>query len=276
MLHIQPTKKMLADKRGFTIVELALVIVFLGVLVPIFSFLLVNMYQDSFYLNDKVKSNAETVQALLFMEEGVRNSASFERALPAQYTDFYGAHNAGSSGAEAWSYVGDGASARVLMTQNYSTTVNALSNGRQPVFVNTPDFNCTTDMYYQPQLKYLTIYFVKDSTLYRRILTDKTTALCAGNTQIQKQTCPPSIADASRDSSCEAYDEVLVNNVSSFSVNYFQINTEGASTPIDPTFSSSDADILTTVDYADVTITTTTPGGGESNSLTQRMTKVNP
>jgi type II secretory pathway pseudopilin PulG len=275
MRHIQHIKSRLFKERGFTIVELTLVIVLLGILFPIFSSMLINTYHDAYYLNDKVKSTSETIQGLSYIEEGVRSASAFQATVTSPFSDFYGPHNLGTAGAEAWSYKGDSATSRVLITQNYSTTVNALSNGRQPVFVNGPDFDCTTQMYYQPQLTYMSIYFVKNNTLYRRILTDDTTSLCAGNAQAQKQSCPPYISSGSWDSSCEVNDEVLVNNVSSFSISYYQISQDGSSTQIDPTYSSSDPTILSAVDYANVSVTTSTRGGAVASTLTQRVTKVN-
>lgn len=263
------------NEKGMTIAELTFVVVLLGILFPIFASLLVSMYQDAFYMNDKVKVSFATTQALFYMEENVRSAKAFETSVPAQYSDFYGPHNAGTSGTEAWSYKGELATNRVLITQNYATTTNALNSGRQPVFVNNPTYNCTTQIYYQKKLTYITIYFVKDGTLYRRLLTDKNTALCPTSTQQQKQTCPPYISDATRNASCEAYDEALASNVTNFSVGYYQASADGTSTPIDPSYTSNDPTVLSAADYANVTITSSTRGGAATHTMTQRMTKVN-
>lgn len=276
MLHIHRIKKAFhSNEQGFTIVELSLVIVLLGILFPIFSFLLVSMYRDAYHLSDKVKSSSEISQALMYMEENVRSANAFQTGIQGAYSDFYGPRNLGTAGVQAWSYKGDSATSRVLITQNYSTTNNALNSGRQPVFINNPGFNCTTQIYYQKQLTYMTIYFVKDGTLFRRLLTDKTTPLCPSNTQQQKQTCPPYISDATRDSSCEAYDEVLANNVTNFTAEYFQASVDGAATQIDSSFTSTDATVLSVADYINVTVAISSKGGAITNTMTQRMTKVN-
>jgi hypothetical protein len=273
MQHILPIKTAHSKEQGLTIVEMILVIVLLGILFPIFAYLLINMYHDSFYLNDKVKASSETIQALSYIEEGTRSANAFQAVVPAPYSDFYGPHDLGTAGAQAWSYKGDSATSRVLIMQNYSTTTGTLNDGRRPVFINGPDFDCATQVYYQPQLTYITIYFLKNQTLYRRILTDKTTALCPGYTQQQKQTCPPYISPAN--SSCEANDEAIVQNVSNFSVTYHQISSAGTSTQIDPSYTSTNPAILASADYANVTITTSLRGGAVTNTMTQRMTKVN-
>lgn len=259
---------------GMTVVEIAVVIVIIGLLFPLFG-LILNMYQDAFKADDKAKMQSQTMQALWYMDDHVRLSNTFMATVPAPYSDAYGPHNSGTVDAEAWSYKGDSATSRVLITRGFATSVNALNTGRQPVFVNTPEFNCSTQMYYQPQLNYMTIYFVRESTLYRRVLTDTSTALCPGNVQSQRQSCPPEIAVGSRHASCQANDEVLATNVTSFTLEYFQIVSDGTSTPVDPGFTSTDPDILAGADYVNATITTSVKNGTITNSVTQRLTKVN-
>ena len=273
MRRTQHTKK-LDSQAGLTIVELVVVIVILAVIFPLFAFIL-SMYKDTYYLNDKVRMDAETTQAFDYMDDNVRSASAFMATVPSQYSDTYGRNNNGTAGAEAWSYKGGSATSRVLMTSNYATTANQLNTGRQPVFINTPAFDCSTQMYYQPQLTYVTIYFVKDKTLYKRILTDTTTLLCSGNVQQQKQTCPPYIAPGSWNAGCQANDEVLATNVTAFSMAYYRVSQAGVSTQIDASYTSTDPQILATADYAMVTVTKTARNGNVTSSMTQRMTKVN-
>ena len=269
---MQPTKRRFRQK-GFTIVELAVVIVILGGVFPLFISLLLGAYGDTFTLDTKTKTNSQVTQAIWYMDDNVRVANRYATTVPSQFSDAYGPHNAGTSGVEAWSYKGDSSTSRVLITQSYATSANPLNSGRQPVFVNTPDFNCTTQMYYQPQLTFMTIYFVKDGTLYRRVLTDTTTALCAGNTQQQMRSCPPYITSG-RDASCQTNDEVLATNVTQFLVQYYQTTQAGSDVAIDPGYASTDPTILDAADYANVTITTSFKNGQVTNSITQRMTKV--
>lgn len=267
-LHINKQKN-----SGFTMVEVAVVVLIVGMLFPLFSFIL-NMYHDAYFLDEKVKMNNEGAQALWYIEESVRISNSFLAVVPSEFVDAYGPNNAGTAGAQAWSYKGSSPTSRVLMTRNYSTTANALNTARQPVFKNSGTFNCTTEMFYQPQLTYISIYFVRNNTLYYRVLTDKTSPLCPGNVQQQKLSCPPEITSG-RHASCEADDEVLARNVSEFSVKYFRILEEGLSEQIDSTYTSTNPDVLLVADYAEVTLTESVRGGAIRSSLTQRMTKVN-
>ena len=258
-----------------TLVEVSIVIVMLGIIFPVFMMLVVNSYRDTFALDDKQRTSSQIMQALSYIEDTVTNSNAFMATLPTPYVDPYGKNNAGTAGVEAWSYKGTAPTDRVLIVQNYATTTNALNTGRQPVFKNTVDFNCTTEMSYQPQLTYATIFFVKDSTLYKRLITDRTSALCPGNVQYQKLTCPPYIAAPGRNAACQANDEVLVNNVSNFSISYFQLAAAATGTPVDPGYTSTDPTVLNEADYVNVTIGAIPRPGMEPNELTQRMTKVN-
>lgn len=273
MLRIPPINHSRKGSSGFTMVEIAVVVLLVGMLFPLFSFIL-TMYHDAYYLDEKTKMNSEAAQALWYMEDSVRVSSTFLTAVPGEFQDAYGPRNLGTAGAQAWSYKGDSATSRTLITKNYSTTANPLNTGRQPVFKNTSSFNCTTEMFYQPQLTYTSIYFVRNNTLYYRVLTDKTSTLCPGNVEQQKQSCPPEITSG-RHSSCETNDEVLATNVTNFTVAYYRIIQDGTSEQIDASYSSNDPDVLTTADYAEVTLTESVRKGSISTTLVQRMTKVN-
>lgn len=274
MQRMQLTNPLFKRQEGMTIVEVIVVIVIIGVLFPLFATIL-GMYQQSIQSDDKVKLQGEITQGLRYMDDNVRVANRFMATVPSVYSDNYGPRNTGTSGANAWSYKGNSATDRVLITQSFATTINALNTGRQPIFMNTPAFNCTTQMYYQPQLNYITIYFLRDNTLYRRVLTDTTSSVCPGNVQQQRQSCPPEIVPAARHASCRANDEILVSQVDSFLLEYFQISQDGTSVQIDPDYSSLDPEILVAVDYVNVTIVKSARGGAVTSTITQRISKVN-
>lgn len=273
MLRTHRTNGVDDRSSGFTIVEVTIVLLLVGLLFPLFSFIL-NMYHDAYYLDDRIKMSNEVSHALWYMEDSVRLAGDFMATVPNTFVDAYGPHNAGTAGAEAWSYKGDSATSRVLITQNYSTTVNALNTGRQPVFRNTGTFNCTTEMYYQPQLTYISVYFVRNNTLYHRVLTDRTSPLCPGNSQQQKQSCPPYITSG-RHASCETNDEILATNVSNFTVAYYRITQNNTSVQLDPSYTSNNPLVLATADYAEVTLTESARNGAITTTLKQRMTRIN-
>ena len=258
-------------EQGMTIVEVVVVVAIMAVMIPVFALTLIGSYRDSYYSNERVQATNQIMQALQYMEDGVRSAHTYLVSVPSPFTDAYGPHNSGTSGAEAWSYKGDSSTSRVLIIESYATTQSALSTGRRSVYRSDGSYNCTTQKQYQPKLDYLTIFFVRNGNLYRRLLTDTTSPLCAGESQAELQTCPPEIPTGSLDPSCEARDELLVANVSGFVVTYWQ---DTYLNQIDA-YNSSDPTILEGADYITVDLTTSTHSGQVVETLTQRMTKVN-
>lgn len=269
MRHMPRTKLHLHP--GMTLVELIVVMAIMAVMIPVFAVVLIGSYRDSYYSNERVQATNQIMQALQYMEDSVRSAHSYLVAVPSPYTDAYGPHNAGSSGGEAWSYKGDSASSRVLIVQSHATTQPTLGTGRRSVYRADGGYNCTTQKEYKPKLDYLTIFFVRGGNLYKRLLTDVTTPLCAGEIQAELQTCPPEIPTGSLDASCEARDELLTANVSGFNVTYWQ---DTYLNQIDA-YNSSDPTILDGADYITIDLTTTTHNGQIVQTMTQRMTKVN-
>jgi len=210
-----------------------------------------------------------TVQtAMDIVERDVRFAKSFKKGVASPFSDHYGANNNGTDDAEAWSHAGvpAGANQRALLLQLPATSQSPSSNARTPVFTDSGEFNCTTERTYNPELAYMVVYFVRGETLWRRTLTDTTTPLCAGQAQNQRQSCPPEIA--SPHGSCQARDERIAGNVSQFSVAYYTALVPSA---IADAYSSSDPDILTNADDAEVTLTSSAPFASETLSATMTL-----
>ncbi len=267
-------RRMLRTNTGFSLIELMVVVVIVGVILPIFAVILTSTYREAYLSDYRLGTISQARNALWFMDDDVKLATAFLTTTPSGFTDAYGARNLGSSGAQAWSYKGNSVTSRVLITRNFATSENSGSLGRTPVYTDGGTFNCTTEVTYQTELAYVTIYFVKDSTLYRRILTDNTTPLCPGNVQSQLQSCPPYITSG-RDSSCKANDEVLATNVSKFDIAYFQISDLLTDVPIDADYTSTNPAILETADYVTITIAIASNNNTYTTTMTQRITRIN-
>lgn len=274
MQHMHPTRQS-SSKSGFTIVELLVVTAVLGIIITVLFYSLIIAYREVSTLNDVETATKDLYSALWYFDDSVRVSNTFLMSVPSPYTDPYGPHNIGSSGGEAWSYKGDSSTSRVLMTKSYATSANLFGTGRGPVYAQSVTYNCTTQLHYQPQLSYVSIFFLRNSTLYKRILTDTTTTLCPGNSQFQKQSCPPYISRGTWNPLCLTQDEVLANNISEFKVGYYQTTSAGTGIQIDPTYTATDPSTLDAADYVIVTLTSSIRGGVKTKTVQQQMTKVN-
>lgn len=280
MRHTFPTKKCSA---GFTIVELLIAVSLSAVVVTVFIALLFSTYQAS-GRNKLLLSMTSSMQiALSQMERDVRYSAGYDKSVAVPFND-------SNSPAGGWTYKGTPASPenRALLLRSYATVNNPFSPQRQsayvdgrlpnPYVVEDPLLNCSITppagaLYLNPQLPYMTIYFLSNGSLVRRILTDTTTTLCNGASVYQKQSCPGGTGG-----SCRAKDEVILENVSSFAIDYFQ----QLDTPI-PTFSLLDVyadtnpDDLAAADNISITLTVQNTLGGEtiSRSMSVTVSRIN-
>ncbi|MDO4773741.1 MAG: prepilin-type N-terminal cleavage/methylation domain-containing protein [Candidatus Saccharibacteria bacterium] len=253
------------NQHGMTVIELMVSLVVIMVILLTFSVIFTHAYTDILVSNAKTTLASRTMHALSFIEHDVRTAREFLETAPSVYNDPYGP----TPGAQ-WNHRGNGSKSRVLLLDQYATTSPSLSPHRLPVYTRGT-FACH-DIHqkrYNPQLHYLSLYFVKDRTLYRRILTDTTTPLCPGETQAQRQSCPPQLHPASRHHSCQARDEVIATDVEEFIVQY---HTQ--TSPITDAYTKSGA--VVDADYITVTLRLTDTTHADTTSLlTQLMTKGN-
>ena len=147
--------------------------------------------------------------------------------------------------------------------------------------LNCTAYNSTTAptgaLTYNAQLPYYLIYFVRDGNLYRRTLTDTTTPLCSSG-QYQKQSCPK--VDLTPHASCKANDELIVSNVSSFTIAYTttSYNGNGTATITDiDAYSKTSSTIFEEVSNVVVTLKLkkTLSGTSRETTLSLRVSRVN-
>jgi len=232
---------------GFTIVEI-------GVIVPIIMVLAIVLFSVMF--NYLLASNRDQVQlaqaytqasALDRLEWDIRLSSAFLTTTDDSVTDPYGANQSGS----AWNFSGSDATHRVLMLREYATANNPLSTVRSPVYQMTSTApNCSLPIYISGPLTYNIIYFVKDKTLYKRIVVNSSARTC--QTQYQKLSCPSTttLGVDARNAACGADDEVIAQNVSGFSVDYYanQSSTTPLNTYASPSLAGSARSINVTIE----------------------------
>ncbi len=106
------------------------------------------------------------------------------------------------------------------------------------------------------------MFFVKDSTLYRRTITPPNPATCSGNAIEQKMTCADPTLNPS---ACNTSDAVLLKGVTEFSLAYYQeSNSPSSSVP------ASDI-ALQAYKSVVVTVKTTAGTGGAKTTATNSL-----
>ncbi len=283
---------------GFTIVELLLAIILSGVIITIFVSTLMSMMRTATIQKTQLELSQKNQIALDTIERDIRVALAFDTSPAfAAFTDSYGPNNIDNTWSGTWSYKGSDANHRVLILRQSATTTNPLARSRSPVYVQgslvnpyaeqNASLNCTAynsstaptgTLSYNPPLPYYIIYFVRDNKLYRRILTDAQTTLCASSVQYQKQSCPK--ADTTPHANCRAYDELIAENVASFSVAYNTItyNSAGQATVVDSgAYAVSDPDALAETSNVLVTLKLQkiVSGADTNTTLSVRVSRAN-
>lgn len=241
--------------RGVTLIEITIAIVMLPIIVTAFVLVLSNTMHNAHETAARAEYQSILASATDQLEHDIRLATAFHGATAAPFTDSYKP--------ASWNYSGTGTDDRVLILSLPATTVREGANSRTAVYEDTGAYNCTTELQNNPILTYRTVYFVDNGTLYKRFLTDTSTATCAP--QIQKQTCP---ADdiASWPSSCEARDEIVATHVIGFSIDYLQ---HGLAAPLPDQYSDDAAVAL--ADSVQITLSlsrTTSPDIRTTSTVT--------
>lgn len=260
---------------GFTVVELLVTITAGSILIWVFYNSLLSAYLSVTSFDKQTRAVTDIKRALLDISDDTVLATDYLTAVPSDYYDPYGPHRLGTSSSEAWSYAGDSADSRVLIIKSISTTQNGGGSARRPVYINTAAYNCTTTMASQPKLSYISIYFVYQTKLYKRLLTDKSKSLCPGQNQYQLQTCPPDINRLSWPADCEAKDEILASNVSKFSISYYQSSAVPGGTLVTGQYTSTDSTVLQLANVATITIEENIAGLSSPVSITQSFARIN-
>lgn len=288
MFH--PTNK----TSGFSVVELLIAVILVGVVVTVFVAAQLNMLSTATIQKAQLELMAENQTALSIIERDIRFAIRFETTLPNTFSDPYGPVNTNDGWTGSWTYKGNNPAnpnspLKVLLLRQNASAGHPLSTNRVPVYIKgfisnpyaeiEPFFNCTSGptgaLAYNYKLPYMEVLFVRDKMLYRRTLTDLSTGICNGP-QYQKQSCPRE--DATPHASCRAKDEVLARNVTGFNITYYrQLDTPTPTFEDADAYNSSEADVLEDIDSIVVTLTTERTAQGQPRSVTEsiRASRIN-
>lgn len=194
-------------KSGFTLVEMAIVAPILILTIGTFIYAIVMMTGDVMASRASNKLAYDMQYALNQIEADVKISGGF---LDTSFTP---------TSPQGLNDTASPFSNSALILNTYATTDNPLSPSRNIVYTNNPNI-CASGLAYQNQpLMLNTVYFVKNSTLWRRVIMPSdyaTTANYCGTTW-QQPSCSPGWIS----SFCKTNDERLIEGLDT--TNGFQI-----------------------------------------------------
>lgn len=264
-----PTLKKLS--KGFTLVELAISVPIL-MLTAIFLFNIIwSTVNESNYEHVRLTMVHDKQFAMTMIESDIALASRYLAGLDAGLTDPYPPTSNGG----AWSYKGDSSTSRTLLLRAYSTTANPLSASRQPVFIGSGASCDDATIYFNTVQRYTIIYFVKNGNLYRRRVVNNVTATCEPH-QYQKTSCP-STEDlgTNQHADCGADDELILHNVSNFTISYYPLKTSTVASDVYATGASTT--LVTTATDVEITLGVSKNASGKpiTSQSTLRISKLN-
>lgn len=208
--------------RGFTVVELVVVMVVTGILIGLVFTSLASYYQATVNSSAKTVNSTDNRVSLRTIQDGTTNITSFMSTSTLSAQTPLGTGNS----ATAWTYNGANTDERVLITRSNATDRSTKDVDRMVVFKPTSG-NC--DVAAATPIQVDTIYYVAadpftsgQRNLYRRVIVESTPACPhpvtgASSSPYQKTTCRAGTVNPL----CAGNDGLILRNVKSFNVDYF-------------------------------------------------------
>lgn len=212
MLTKHPSSRNQFLERGFTVVELIVVMVVMGIMVVIVFGPIDALYSSSIKTLGTTVQNTDNREAIRFLQREIGQSRAFLSTSDASI----------NTGSASWNFKGSSATDNVLITDRLAT----VGTGNDSALAYTPKgiTGCNAQASQNDILHIQYIYYVKDHNLYRRTDVPNKT-VCGSQPLAQKQTCRTTTDNsgyvAPTPLTCNGTDALLLTDVSEFRVDYY-------------------------------------------------------
>lgn len=236
-----------SKKNGFTLVEMLVVAPIIILMIVVFIGAMITMTGDVLATRASSALSLNIQDALSRIEQDVKSSGGYLSSNNILLTSPQGYNNDTTKfhNANSANDIGD-----TLILNSYATTKNPISSSdtvNLAYLSDQPNACGSTEINKNPLLMMNVIYFIKDNTLWRRVVasSDYETISCVNGvvgTPWQKPSCAPGYSSAF----CKAEDIKLVENVDidGFVVEYFTTPTSASKNIIADDSSKSDDERL--------------------------------
>ena len=280
-LHMRHTQRF--RESGFTIAELAMVMVIIAMIVGVFSQMLISANQSASISKARVDINRSLHNSMDAIETDVRQTLRFKVSSRDWEDTLATDRNFTGATPREWRYRSNPYSSGAvhdpeknsLILLQYATTMGRGSNTREIVYLRTPRFDCAANKTQQPKYKKIVIYFLEKGQLRRRTLyNDLVNTYNPYTVEPANFFCMNSIDDIKfKSRTVSIYrDTILATGVSEFKINYYDGNTL-ISKNSDP--GNSDKSFLNAADSVEITLTIQSPSKQVSDSQTLTIRKIN-
>lgn len=256
-------------ESGFTIAELAMVMVIIAMIVGVFSQMLISASQSASISKARVDINRSLHISMDAIETDVRQTLRFKVSGYDGY-DTFAKDKSFPDSMQVWTY-----NRNTLILLQYATTMGRGSDTREIVYLRTPGFDCAANKTQQPKYKKIVIYFLKDGNLHRRTVYndwidtygnlytgDPANYFCMNSTDANNFKIRVRFYN----------DSILVKGVSEFKVDYYEGDVLVADQYNAPATSLR---VLDAANGIKVTLKIQSPSGRVSDSQTLMIRKTN-
>ena len=272
-------------ESGFTIAELATVMVIIAMIVGVFSQMLISANQSASISKARVDINRSLHDSMDAIETDVRQTLRFKVSSRDGEDTFATDKFFTGATPREWRYRSNPTSTGAvhdpeknsLILLQYATTMGRGSNTREIVYLRTPRFDCAANKTQQPKYKKIVIYFVNYRRLFRRTVYndlidtygnpytgDPANYFCMNSTD--------AINFRGRIARSVYQESILATGVSEFKINYYDGKTLISKNSDAP---DSDKKALDGADNVEVTLTIQSPSKQVSDSQTLMIRKIN-
>lgn len=207
--------------RGFTLIEMLVIVPVVILVIGIFISAIVSMTGDILAARGSNALSNNIQDALNRIEQDVNSSSGYLATNNIALTSPQG-YDDGTA-----SFDNVGTNGTMLILNSYATTSNPLNSNQSTIYTPSPNPCNSTQVNQNPPVMMNIIYFVKNGTLWRRVVAPYNYATIGCSVPWQQPSCTPGYATPSF---CKTQDTRLVDNIQTngFNVSYF-INASSVS-----------------------------------------------
>lgn len=257
-------------KHGFTIVEILIVAPIVILVIGAFISVIVSMTGDVLSTRGSNALAFNIQDALNLIEQDVTSSGSFLATNNIGITSPQGYNDD-----MTYFHNVDATNGTMLILNSYATTTNPLTSTRSSVYETSPNACNSARVDQNQPIMVNIVYFVKDNTLWRRVIMPSNYATVGCNVPWQQPSCAPEFTTPSF---CKTQDTRLVDGIQT---NGFIVNYYTSPSSITPANSNDPSDsvrqtALQTTNTISITINATNTVAGRDISQSGTIRSVSP
>lgn len=222
-------------KRGFTIVEMLVIVPAVIIIIGIFISIIVGMTGDVLENRASNVLSYDMQDALNRISQDVTQSGAFLSKNNITVASPQGYDN------DVAAFTNVGTNGTMLILNEYATTDSSQNPLRELVYVSNKPNSCSSSLVSSnSKLLVNVVYFVKDNTLWRRVLAPSNYVSLACGTPYQQPSCAPTVTGGM----CAVEDTKIIDNIDTggFTVEYYPNPSSDTKNTVVEDIGTSDAD----------------------------------